>query len=452
MPVPAGERFGVSAQGPAPHAVIAGGGIAGLAAAAGLAGAGWRVTLFERRQRIAEEQADPLSPGGRALGAGIQMSPNACRCLKALGAFDAVAASAFRPQAAVLREGRSGRVIYRAPLGAAAEARWGAPYLHVYRADLVAALAAAATAAGAVLRPATQVLDAEEHDSHVAIEVGPVREGDDAAVSSQSSLASPSSPAEAIEADLLLVADGLGSRLRATLFGDAPRRFTGQTAWRAVLAADTLPEAARMPPDATVWAGPGRHVVTYYLRGGALLNLVAVEEASLWESESWSTEGDPARLRAAFAGFDPALTSLISAVEQPLLWGLFDRDQPPRWHTRRSVLLGDAVHPMLPFMAQGAAMALEDAAVLAAVLSEMPECAATLGAQLAKYEAARRARATRVQRVSRENGTLFHRADGLRRRFDHALIGAVSRLAPSLAAGRLDWLYGHDALGGLGSA
>ncbi|MEM7499591.1 MAG: FAD-dependent oxidoreductase [Pseudomonadota bacterium] len=417
------------------RALVAGGGIGGLAAASALAHAGWQVTLAERRPAFAAESAENAAGSGIpsaglptvTLGAGIQISPNASRCLAAIGALEEVAAMSFRPGAAVLREGRTGRVVYRAALGDAAEARWGAPYLHVHRADLVAALANAACRAGVSMRAGHTVADVAEGSTiRARVEIDRAH-------------------SETVEADLLVIADGLGSRLRAALFGEAPRRFTGQTAWRAVLPAEVLPAAGRMAPDATVWAAPGRHLVTYYLRGGTLLNLVAVEEASRWEGESWSAEGDPARLRSAFDDMHPSVRALLGAVEAPRLWGLFERPMPRRWHTGRAVLLGDAVHAMLPFMAQGAAMALEDAVVLARTVGAPAGVSPDLAPALEAYEATRRPRVERVMRTSRDNGALFHRGPGFRRLFDHALIGTVSRLAPGLAAGRLDWLYGFDA-------
>ncbi|MEM6358411.1 MAG: FAD-dependent monooxygenase, partial [Pseudomonadota bacterium] len=171
----------------------------------------------------------------------------------------------------------------------------------------------------------------------------------------------------------------------------------------------------------------------------------AVEEASRWDGEDWTMEGDPDRLRAAFAGLHPSVEALLETVDTCSLWGLFERPMPPSWHTGRAVLIGDAVHAMLPFMAQGAAMALEDAVALARALGQPPAAAQDAATALKAYEAARRPRVERVMRTSRANGTLFHRGPGLRRTVDHALIGTVSRLAPTIAAGRLDWLYGHDA-------
>ncbi|MEO1456971.1 MAG: FAD-dependent monooxygenase [Pseudomonadota bacterium] len=395
--------------------LVAGGGVAGLAAALALARAGHRVLLAERRGDTG------------ALGAGIQLSPNATRCLAALGVLARLEAAAFRPRAAVLRDGRDGRIVYRAALASAAEARWGAPYLHIHRGDLVAALAAAAGEAGVEIRTATAVAPPAAIPASGPLTLTLEEEG----------------ACEDREADLLVAADGLGSRLRPAIAGPAEPRFTGQTAWRACLPADRI-AADRIAPEATVWAAPGRHLVSYYIRGGALLNLVAVEEATAWQGESWAEPGDPAALRAAFADFHPAVTAALDAVEKPLLWGLFERPAPPAWSRGAAVLIGDACHPMLPFMAQGAAMGIEDATVLARCL----DAEAAIPAALTRFERLRRPRTTRVQAVSRANGRMFHRADGLARTASFAGIAAVSRLAPALAAGRLDWLYGHDATRG----
>ncbi|MGF1554356.1 MAG: FAD-dependent oxidoreductase [Paracoccaceae bacterium] len=400
------------------RAVVAGGGIVGLAAAAALARKGWRVALFEARPgRLARADLDPEDPA--ALGAGIQASPNATRCLSALGALDAVAEAGFAPRAACLRDGRSGRVVYRAELGRAARARWGAPYLHVHRHDLARALAGAARDHGAALADGMDVTGWHEGADGVVVETG---DGGRAS------------------ADLLVLADGIGSRLAARALGTAEPRFTGQTAWRALVAAGALAPGT-IPPEATVWAAPGRHAVSYYVAGGQLVNLVAVEERSAWEREGWSEPGDAGALRAAFADFAPPLRALVAAVGRPKLWGLFERETVSRWSAGRVVALGDAAHAMLPFMAQGAAMAIEDAVVLARHLD-----AAAPEAALAAWEVERRPRVARVAATSRANGAMFHRADGPRRALSHAAIGAVSRLAPSIAAGRLDWLYGHDAV------
>ena len=393
------------------EALIAGGGIAGMAAALALARDGWRVTVCEQAPTPAE------------VGAGLQMSPNAARVLRWLGVLDGVAGSAFRPRAAEMRDGRSGARIYRAALGAAAEARWGAPYLHVHRADLLAALSGAAREAGADIRGGTRV------EGYVLRPEGP---------------ALKLAGGEVLSGDLVIGADGIRSALRAGLNGPEEPDFTGQIAWRGIIPAERLP-GGLVAPDATVWAGPGRHLVTYYLRGGSLVNFVAVEERSAWTAEGWSVQGDPDQLRSGFVGWHEDVTGLLDQVGETFLWGLFGRPEQVRWVDGPVVLIGDAAHPMLPFMAQGAAMALEDVAVLVAELRAGGDPAEALLA----HEERRWPRVARVQRISLANGRFFHKRSGLARLGNWGLVSAVSRLAPGLAAAQLDWLYGHDATEGL---
>lgn len=389
-------------------ALIAGGGIAGFAAALGLARAGWQVSLFERAEAFGE------------VGAGLQMSPNACRVLAWLGVLGAVEASAFRPAAAEMRDGQSGSTIYRVDLVEQAEARWHAPYLHVHRADLHRVLAEAATAAGVAVHCGVRAVAYGNRPEGVRLRLA------DGTVHT---------------ADVLVAADGLNSALRTVLNGEDAPKFTGQVAWRGTIPTDRLP-AGLVAPQATVWAGAGRHLVTYYLRGGSLVNFVAVEERGLEAGEGWVQEGDPDALRAGFAGWHPDVVTLLGAVDKSFLWGLFERPEQARWCDGRAVLLGDAAHAMLPFMAQGAAMALEDVAVLVRRLGEggsVPEA-------LRAYEDERFPRVARVQAQSRSNGLLFHKRTEIGRLFSWAPIAAVAWMAPGIAAAQLDWLYGHDAV------
>ncbi|MEM9783760.1 MAG: FAD-dependent monooxygenase [Pseudomonadota bacterium] len=440
-----------------PSVAIAGGGVAGLAAGIALAQLGWQARVFERRPAegvgadAGHTDTDDTSDDTSDAGAGIQMSPNASRCLSQLDALDRVRAAGVAPQAAVLRDGRSGSIVYRAPLAAAAEARWGAPYLHIHRADLVAALRDAARRAGVDLVAGTTV----ERWSATGPGVTPQLASADGATSP---------PGHAGPYDLLLIADGAGSRLRERLGPTEPPRFTGQTAWRALVPADTpgntpgnTPEntpqnkpghapGLAIPHDATVWAAPGRHVVTYRVRAGRMINLVAVEERTRWTEEGWHIDGDPAEMRRVFADMAPPVQGLMAAVRSVRFWGLYDRQQPKRWSDGAVAVIGDACHPMLPFMAQGAAMALEDAVALARHVGARRGDA--LAPALAAWAGERGPRVARVARTARENGVMFHRSDGLRRRLSHGLIATVSRLAPALAAGQLDWLYGYDAVNG----
>lgn len=373
---------------------VVGGGVGGVAVALALARRGAAVTLLERAAEFGE------------VGAGLQIGPNGVAVLAALGVADRLAARAMVPEAIELREHRDGRLVARLPLGAAAEARYGRPYWHLHRADLLAVLVDAALAAGVRVRLGQAI-------------AGP----DDAALAG---------------AEVVVAADGVRSGLRAGVPAGGAARFTGHVAWRGLIPAAALP-AALARPASRVWMAPGRHLVSYPLRGGHLVNFVAVEARDGWVDEGWSTPGDPAELRRAFADFGGDAGALVAAVGECFLWGLFGHPPLPAWSAGRLVLLGDACHPMLPFLAQGATMALEDAFVLAAAL----DAAETPAAGIAAYERARRPRAMRVQRASARNADVYHLAGPARRPL-HAGLHAVSTVAPGLLLRRFDWLYRHD--------
>jgi salicylate hydroxylase len=388
-------------------ALIAGGGIAGMAAALGFARAGWGAEIFEQAPALAE------------VGAGLQLSPNACKVLNRLGVLADIRARANTPEAAEMRDGLTGALIYRAALGPDAEARWGAPYLHVHRADLLDALAGAASQAGVALHLGQAAGGAVSRRDGAALHLrgGGVREG-----------------------DVVVGADGIRSGLRGVISPAEAPRFTGQVAWRGLVPSEALP-GDTASPSVTVWTGPGRHVVTYRIRDGRLVNFIAVLERAEWAAEGWSVPGDPDELRAAFAGWAAPVVALLGAVRDCFLWGLFDRLEQVRWTRERIALIGDAAHPMLPFLAQGAAMALEDGAVLVRQLTR----SGTVQAALAAYEEERWPRVTRVLQRSRANGRLFHQPAGVVRSLVHGFMGAFARSTPQLAVSQLDWLYGHDA-------
>lgn len=388
---------------------VIGAGVGGLAAAAALAQRGARVEVFEQAAALAE------------VGAGLQLGPNGVAVVEALGLRDAAEARASAPEAIELREHRAGRLVARVPLGRACVARYGRPYWHLHRADLLAVLAGAAADAGVVLRTGARVED-----------VARTRDGVRLALSG----------GNAAEAEIAIGADGVRSPLRSAAFGGAPARFTGHVAWRGLVPAERLP-AGLFPRAACVTMGPGRHLVTYPLRGGSVWNFVAVEERGAWAEESWTRRDDPANLRAAFAGWNPSVATLLGAVEETFLWGLFDHPPLPVWAKDRLALLGDACHPTLPFLAQGAAMALEDAWVLAAALTA---AAPDLPAGLRAYEDRRRGRAGRVQRAAARNGRLYHLASPPLRAAAHLGLRAAA-LAPGALLGRFDWLYGANVVG-----
>jgi salicylate hydroxylase len=382
--------------------IIAGGGIGGMALAAALGRRGMRSIVVEQAEAMGE------------VGAGLQLSPNAMRGLAALGLEDAVRAVGFAPEAVEMRDHASGRLLLRNILGAEAERRWGAPYLTVRRADLHRLLTEAA-------RPHAEFrLSAKI----VAVEDGGVR------------LAS----GERIEGEAVVGCDGVRSTVRQALFGEGEARFTGQVAWRFV-----VPIEAPPPSIVRVWTGPRQHFVCYPTRSGALMNVVAVTEETNWRVESWSEPGDKAVLRTAFEGWPAEALALIEGAVDLHRWALHDRPPLPRWSKGAATLLGDAAHPMLPFLAQGAAMAIEDAVVLADKLSDTSDTPEALR----RYERARAQRTAKVQTWSRRNARLFHLPSPLAA----GVFGAAAALdafTPGGAARRFDWLYGYDATGGGG--
>jgi salicylate hydroxylase len=286
----------------------------------------------------------------------------------------------------------------------------------LHRADLLQVLAAGAAGAGVEINLGTAI-------DEVVLQATGTRLRDAAGAETA--------------AEVVVAADGVRSGLRGAHFTGAPARFTGQVAWRGLVAAAGLPERLRAPV-ARVTMGPGRHLVTYPLRGGRLVNFVAVEERADWTAEGWMTPDDPENLRRAFAGWKDA-EALLARVESCHLWGLFDHAPLARWVSGRLALLGDACHPMLPFLAQGATMALEDAWVLADALDQAPDPERGLAA----YAAARLPRVTRIQRAAARSGRLYHLRPGARE-LAHAGLAAASALAPGLLAGRFYWLFGED--------
>jgi salicylate hydroxylase len=239
-----------------------------------------------------------------------------------------------------------------------------------------------------------------------------------------------------LEADLVLGCDGIHSTVRSRAIGDAPARFSGMCAYRAVVPSDGVEQMVRN------WLGPHRHLVAYPVgRDGRYLNLVCVDTASEWRTESWTAPGDPDELRNAFKGWSPEVTSLLDRVAGPIYrWGLYDREPLPTWLASAVALVGDACHPMLPFMAQGAAQAIEDAAVLAQCLTG----GADLGAALRRYEQLRLPRASRIQRLSYDNNVVYHLADGPEQRArDHAMMRGEA-----FSADALSWLFEDDQING----
>jgi salicylate hydroxylase len=381
---------------------VAGAGIGGLAAALTLARSGQRVTVVERRTGFTE------------LGAGLQLSPNASRLLVDLGLGPALRRMAGEPDRVVVRSLRSGRMIGAVALGSFMRERFGAPYWVVQRSDLQ-----------------TVLLDAVRSEPAIRLAVGREVEGARDGADGVSLRLGTSRGEETLATDLAVGADGVWSKLRASLGDTRAPAFRGAVAWRATM------ERAEAPPELSgnetgLWLGPAGHVVHYPIAGGRLLNVVAIERRDR-PVEGWSAPGRREDLLARLAGAAPLLRALLEKPPAWLLWSLYDL--PARTMARgRIALIGDAAHPILPFLAQGAALAVEDAAMLAGALSRF----ASVPEALKAYEAYRLPRAREVQRQARRNGRIYHAGSLVAFARDRVM----RHLGPEGMTERYAWLYG----------
>lgn len=366
---------------------VIGAGIGGLAVARACALRGARVNVHEQAREVAE------------VGAGLQITPNGFAVLRALGLGDAVARMGLQASTVALHDYRRGPIVRLDLTRLAARDYW---FLH--RADLIDILHRGALEAGVQIHLNHRVDD-------------------------------PS----ALDADLVIGADGLHSVARARLNGTLAPFFTRQVAWRAV-----VPHDGSRLSEARIHMGPHRHLVSYPLRGGAWLNLVAVEERAAWSEESWSAEGDPDELRARFADFGAYAQTMLAGVESVGKWGLFRHPVAPVWGKGQLVLLGDAAHPTLPFMAQGASLALEDAWVLADAVGS----AASISDALASYQTAREGRARRVVEAANGNAWKYHLSFKPLRFAAHSALRLGGAVAPERMMRQFDWIYGHDVTDG----
>ena len=386
--------------------LVAGGGIAGLAAAVAARRAGWEARLFEQAAAFSE------------VGAGIQLGPNVTRILREWGLLDgALAQLAWRPQALRVRDGLDGRELAALPL-LDFEQRYGAPYLTLHRADLHAALLAAAQEAGVRLHGGRKVLTLADTGAGARLHADGGPE---------------------VEADALAGADGLWSTVRAAVCGDAPPRATGHLAYRGLVARADLP-ASQRGDDVSVWLAPRMHLVSYPVRGGEFLNLVCVVEGSVaGDPRGWDEAAVASELEAAVGTICGEARELLRAVPGWRLWALHDRAPVARAEDLvrgRIALLGDAAHPLRPYLAQGAGMAIEDARELERVLAVADGRVLDVPTALRRYALSRWQRVAEVQRRSRRNGVVFHAAGPLRWGRNLALRTQGARLLDQ------PWLYG----------
>lgn len=371
---------------------IVGAGIGGLSAAIALRQRGADVVVLEQAPEIAE------------VGAGLQISANGMVVLRALGVVSQVPEAGQKSHGTVVRDYRNGRFISRIPSPSAG------PTYYYHRADLIELLHRKAVAEGVELCLNSKVLQVQEDPDQVQVSLA---------------------DAQPVLADCLIAADGGRSLIRPLLNGEEILGFTNQVAWRA-----TIPWGRDLKtPKAHLTMGQGRHVVTYPLRDQSLLNIVAIEERTDWQDEGWRLKGDPNALRDRFADFGGKVREVLQQVDETYLWALFLRPVARKWQTDRIALLGDAAHPTLPFMAQGACLALEDAWVLAQSFDQD-----SLADGLAAYERARSARARHVVDAASANARNFH----LRGPMRVAAQMVLTAMGPRLGR-RYDWIYDYDA-------
>ncbi|MEM6900353.1 MAG: FAD-dependent monooxygenase [Pseudomonadota bacterium] len=390
-------------------AIIAGGGVGGLVTALCFIHHGWNVEVLEQAQEISE------------VGAGIQLSPNAMKVFEVLGLASALEKVGFLPEAIEIRMGESGMRLIRTPLAEAAVERWGSPYLHIHRADLISVLQLALQERASEALKLAATLERYEHDDHEAMAF--LTNG------------------EYSSGDVLIGADGIHSVVRTQMLGSDEPTFTGNVAWRCVVPVERLGHAAP-DPVACAWMGRGKHAVTYLLREGKLANLVAVVERDDWTVESWVETGSREEALKDFAGWHPTILRLIEKSDALFRWALFDRRPLAKWTDGRVAILGDAAHPMLPFMAQGAAMAIEDAWTVASRVTRSE----AVQKGLEEYRSLRFDRTSSIQAASRANAKTFHQRPLTGRIKTYGPMWLAGKIAPKIGLMRQDSVYGYDVV------
>jgi salicylate hydroxylase len=381
---------------------IVGAGIGGAITGVALQRAGVDVRIYEQAAQLEE------------VGAGVVLSPNATRILDRLKLGKDFLRRAVKPEFLHLRRWSDGRTISRQPLGEESRARYGGPYVTVHRADLIDAIASSHREGTVYFGRRVAELHQDGGGVDLTFEDGGT-----------------------VDADVVLGADGIRSTVASAIGIPTIPRASGYAAYRALIPAERIADLG-IATEQTAWLGPSHHFVHYFVSGGERLNCVAIVPSPN-EEESWTRVGDVADARAEFADWHSDVRQILERVEHTMLWGLYDRPTRSEWHAGRVALVGDAAHPMLPFFAQGAAQAIEDAAVLAHMLADARR--EDVDERLAEYSALRVPRARRIQELSFRNATMFHLPDGPEQEARDARIADASGGDPFRDNA---WLYEYD--------